>query len=88
MGIHMINENSHQDENSWPHRLRKFPDLMTPVEAAMFLRLNQTDHTPKSAVRTLTYWRDRGYLRATKFARRVWYTRQELEMFIKNKTES
>ena len=34
---------------------------MTPVEAAMYLRLDQTDHNPKSAIRTLTYWRDRGY---------------------------
>jgi len=60
---------------------------MTPVEAAMFLRLDQTDHTPKSAVRTLTYWRDKGELKATKFARHVWFLRDELTRFLKQKTE-
>jgi len=60
---------------------------MTPVEAAMFLRLDQTDHTPESACRTLNYWRDRDELRATKFARHVWYLKGELEDFLKRKTE-
>lgn len=71
----------------WPERPSVFPDLMTPTEAAMFLRLDQTGHTPDSAIRTLDYWRDRSELRATKFARRVWYLREELEKFLKNKTE-
>lgn len=71
----------------WPERPRAFPNLMTPVEAAMFLRLDETDHTPDSASRTLAYWRDRGELRATKFARRVWYLKEELEKFLQNKTE-
>ena len=61
---------------------------MTPVEAAMFLRLDQTDHTPKSAVRTLTYWREQGELKATKYARHVWFLRDELNRFLKLKTES
>ncbi|GAJ13249.1 unnamed protein product, partial [marine sediment metagenome] len=52
----------------WPERPRVFPDLMTPVEAAMFLRLDQTGHNPDSACRTLNYWRDHGELMATKFA--------------------
>jgi len=60
---------------------------MTPIEAAMFLRLNETEHCPQSACRTLNYWRDRGDLKATKYARRVWFLREELERFLKNKTE-
>lgn len=74
-------------ENSWPERPSTFPGLMTPEEAAMFLRLDQTGHTPTSARRTLNYWRDRGELRATKYARRVWYLKGELETFLANKTE-
>src|SRR5882672_3642410 len=57
----------------WPTRPRPFPDLMTPVEAAQYLRLDETNnHTPETAVRTLNYFRDQGELRATKYARHVW----------------
>jgi len=73
--------------NAWPQRPVAFPDLMTPVEAAMFLRLDETGHHPKSACRTLAYWRDRGDLKATKYARRVWFLKKELERFLENKTE-
>ena len=75
------------DEQLWPTRPQEFPELMTPIEAAMFLRLDQTGHNPESACRTLNYWRDRGELKATKFARRVWYLKDELGTFLKNKTE-
>lgn len=71
----------------WPPRPVAFPDLMTPIEAAMFLRLDETEHSPRSACRTLNYWRDRGDLKATKYARRVWFLREELERFLKKKTE-
>ena len=72
----------------WPGRPVAFGDLLTPVEAAQYLRLDQTDgHTPESAIRTLNYWRDRGELKATKFARRVWYRRIELDRFLERKTE-
>ena len=71
----------------WPKRPNVFPDLMTPAEAAMFLRLDQTGHTPVSACRTLNYWRNRGELKATKYARRIWYLKQELEAFLITKTE-
>jgi len=71
----------------WPKRPELFENLLTPVEAAMFLRLDQTGHCPKSALRTLIYWRDRGELKATKYARRVWYLKEELILFLKNKTE-
>ena len=73
--------------NGWPPRPQVFPDLMTPVEAAMFLRLNETGHNPLSACRTLNYWRDKGELKATKYARRVWYLRGELEAFLRKKTD-
>ena len=72
----------------WPDRPIDFHDLMTPLEAAMFLRLDETGHSPESACRTLNYWRDKGQLKATKYARRGWYLRSELEAFLKNKTEA
>jgi hypothetical protein len=62
---------------------------MTPVEAAMYLRLDETGrHTPKTAERTLNYFRDRGWLKATKYARAVWYRKVELNQFLKTKTET
>ena len=75
-------------ENNWPKRPQAFPDLMTPVEAAMFLRLDQVGHNPKSAFRTLNYWRDKGELKATKYARHLWYLKEELEDFLKRKTQA
>jgi hypothetical protein len=73
----------------WPTRPTVFSDLLTPIEAALYLRLNETgSHTPKSAIRTLNYWRDRGELKATKFARRVWYRKSELDRFLEVKTET
>ncbi|AQT68772.1 hypothetical protein STSP2_01944 [Anaerohalosphaera lusitana] len=83
-----LQNNSNSNEKTWPARPKNFPDLMTPTEAAMFLRLDQTGHTPKSAKRTLNYWRDNGFLNATKYARRVWFLKQELEKFLHKKTES
>lgn len=73
--------------NNWPQRPEVFPSLMTPIEAAMFLRLDETGHSPKSACRTLKYWRNKGLLKATKYARRTWYLKKELEIFLNNKTE-
>ncbi len=73
---------------TWPDPPEKFPPIMTPTEAAQFLRLNQTSHTPKTAKRTLDYWRGRGELRGTKYARHVWYLKNELELFLKRKTEA
>jgi hypothetical protein len=73
-------------DHGWPERPSIFPDLMTPTEAAMFLRLDQAGHTPISAYRTLNYWRDRGELKATKYARRVWFLKDELQVFLRNKT--
>ena len=86
-GVTMSNQTIQTIENTWPQRPQQFPELMTPVEAAMFLRLDQTNHNPRSAMRTMNYWRERGQLRATKFAKRVWFLKQELEQFLKTKTE-
>ncbi len=72
----------------WPPRPNVFSELLTPVEAAQNLRLDEDSHrTPNGAVRTLKYWRDRGELKATKFARRVWYRKVELDRFFVVKTE-
>jgi hypothetical protein len=74
---------------TWPTRPERFPDLMRPVEAAQYLRLDELGtHTPISAIRTLNYWRDRGQLKATKFARHVWYLKKELDRFLGVKTEN
>jgi len=73
----------------WPERPSIFPDLLTPIEAAQYLRLDELGcHTPASAVRTLNFWRDKGQLKATKFARRVWYRKSELNQFLAVKTEN
>lgn len=74
--------------NGWPPRPAQFLELLTPVEAAQYLRLDETGHhTPESACRTLTFWRDRRELRGTKYARRVWFRRIELDRFLERKTE-
>ena len=83
-----ILEDQQTHDRVWPPRPEVFGDLLTPVEAAQYLRLDETGfHTPKSAIRTLNYWRDRGELKATKFARRVWYRKSELDRFLAVKTE-
>jgi hypothetical protein len=75
-------------ETVWPPRPEIFGELLTPIEAAQYLRLDETgSHTPQSAIRTLNYWRDRKELKATKFVRRVWYRKSELDHFIAAKTE-
>ena len=78
---------THDNSQNWPPRPEVFPDLLTPTEAAMYLRLHEFGHTPHSASRTLNHWRDKGLLRATKFARHVMYLRSELDEFLKRKTE-
>ena len=75
-------------EDNWPERPQVFPLIMTPTEAAQFLKLDRTRHTPESAKRTLDYWRGRGELCGTKYARHVWYLKDELEAFLKRKTQT
>jgi hypothetical protein len=80
--------NQQNKDVTWPTRPDVFGELLSPVEAAQYLRLDETgNHTPESAIRTLNYWRDRGELKATKFARRVWYRKSELYRFLAVKTE-
>ena len=74
--------------NLWPPKPVAYPELLNPVEAAQYLRLDEAGHTPKSARRTLDYWRQQGSLKATKYARRLWYRKAELESFLQKKTES
>ena len=69
------------NNQGWPKRPSTFNGLMTPVEAAMFLRLDEVGHSPESAKRTLNYWRDQGELKATKYGRHVWFLKSELEKF-------
>ena len=71
----------------WPLKPVLFPGLMTPTEAAQFLRLDEVGHSPESAKRTLNYWRDKGELKATKYGRHVWFLKSELETFLAKKTE-
>ena len=83
------NSQKQSRKNNWPPRPDVFDELLTPIEAAQYLRLDETgNHTPQTAIRTLNYWRDKGQLRATKFARHVWYLREELEKFLRIKTEN
>ena len=84
----MHTEITHPKEATWPDPPEEFPPIMTPTEATQFLRLNQTAHSPKSAKRTLDYWRSRGELKGTKYARHVWYLKDQLEVFLKRKTEA
>jgi len=84
----MTTANGQPSTDGWPPRPQVFPELMTPVEAAQYLRLDETGgHTPRSAIRTLKYWRDKGELKATRYARRVWYRKAELDRFLAVKTE-
>lgn len=84
----MSASSAHFETNDWPNRPDEFPGLLTPTEAAQYLRLDQTGHSVESAIRTLKYWRDKGVLKATKYARRVWFLKSELDQFLKNKTET
>ncbi len=78
-----------EPDGNWPSKPDVLPDLMTPTEAAQYLRLHETGrHTPESAIRTMNYFRNRGWLKATKYARRVWYRKVELDQFLELKTES
>jgi hypothetical protein len=89
VGKTMAMKNQEQSQNNnWPPRPVVFAELLTPIEAAQYLRLDETgNHTPQTAIRTLNYWRYKGQLKATKYARRVWYRKAELDRFLTVKTE-
>ena len=83
-----VNDQLERAPSQWTPRPSSFQELLTPVEAAQYLRLDEIgSQTPKSAARTLDYWRNKGELKATKYARRVWYRRVELDQFLAKKTE-
>ncbi len=83
------NSKCNQLPDTWPARPGQFPELMRPIEAAQYLRLDELEnHSPRSAMRTLRYWRDRGDLKATKYAKHVWYRKSELDRFLAVKTET
>jgi len=84
----MRSKTSQNEATDWPIKPETFTELMNPTEAAMFLRLDQVGHTPASARRALDFWRNKGELKATKYARRVWYLKTELVKFLENKTET
>lgn len=84
----MLNECGGRATEEWPPRPMCFGELLTSIEAAQYLRLDETGMlTPRAAARTLNYWRDRGELKATKYARCVWFRRVELDRFLERKTE-
>ena len=84
----LLNGEAGNGSAGWPSRPELFSELLTPVEAAQYLRLDETGtHTPQSAIRTLNYWRQKDQLKATKFARHVWYRKSELDRFLAVKTE-
>lgn len=75
--------------DTWPARPEKYPELMRPVEAAQYLRLDELGtQTPKSAMRNFRHWRDKGQLRGTKYARHLWFRKAELDRFLAVKTEA
>ena len=85
----MKNAETARRADEWPERPSAFRDPLTAIEAAQYSRLDETrSHTPTSAIRTLNYWRDRGELRGTKYARFVWYRLAELDRFLSIKTEA
>ncbi len=91
-GVRLLNKMTMENipntsDSDWPKRPVSFPSLMTPIEAAMYLRLDELGYTPKAAKRTLKYWRDQYMLKATKYARHVWFLKDELDNFLKERTE-
>ena len=61
------------------------PELLTEDETIRYLRLD-VDGSP-DPVRTLTYYRNKGQLRAIKVGRKNRYRRQDLENFLAEKSE-
>lgn len=84
----MVQARKIPSDYAWPQLPGGWPSLMTPTEAAMYLRLHENGHSPRSARRTLDYWRDRGELKATIYARHIWFLKDELDAFLRRKTEA
>ena len=62
------------------------PELLTQEEAVRYLRLDATG--VEDPGRTLRYYREQGFLRATQVGRRIRYRRVELDRLLERLTES
>ena len=61
------------------------PELLTEEEVIRFLRLDNDG--PKNPDQTLTYYRDKGLLRATRVGKRLRYLKKELLKFLDRLTD-
>ena len=64
---------------------RPVPELMTEDELIRFLRLDVDG--PANPSQTLQYYRDKGFLRATRVGKRLRYQRKEALAFLDQLTE-
>ena len=62
---------------------RPVPDVLTPQEAAVFLRIDGAAHWEN----TLRYYRDKGDLSATRIGKKMFYTRRALTDFLDKVTK-
>ena len=65
-------------EHKGPKNISVLAELLTNIEAAQSLSLEEIGHTPFSARPTLDYWRQCKELKVTNYERRIWYLRKEL----------
>ena len=63
------------------------PALMTAVEAAAYLRLDEDDRDPADAIRSLNYLVQRGRLRPCRVGKHNRFARAELDRFIAEQTD-
>ena len=64
---------------------RPCPELLLPVEAIRYLRLDETEVADPE--RTLRYYREKWGLRATQVGRRLRYRRVELDRLLERLTD-
>ncbi len=63
------------------------PGLMTDIEAAMYLRLVDSEHEAKKGVRAINYLVTQGKIRPCLAGGKRRYARRELDRFIDVETE-
>jgi hypothetical protein len=61
------------------------PEVLTEVEAIQMLRLDIDG--PEDPGQTLSYYRDKGLLRATRIGKRLRYSKREVLKFLEIQTE-
>lgn len=59
------------------------PELLTEHQAILYLGLDKQKADP---VKTLTYYREKKLLKATKIGKNLFYSRKELDRFIEKMT--